>query len=562
MLGTKLWTLPLAGAVLSAAQLLAPSDAAACGCFAPPDPTVPIVQAGERIVFAPDGQGNVVAHIQIQYRGEPQDFGWLLPLPAVPELELGVDEVFTQAIATTQPKYRLTQVTGDACSWGGLFPPRAAGFESDADNSGTPKTPVVKVSSIGPYDYAVLRGDSKQEMLDWLTANHYFIPVGTEDVVGPYIHPGSYFLALKLRKGNASGDIQPVVLKYASDRAMIPIILTSVAADPNMGVQVWMLGHARAIPVNYRHTVLNEEYIDWFTAGANYNEVIIAATNEAKDGQSFVTEYAGDTSPMIGVLDFDGRFGTRQEYYGITDPAAYVAQMRSRGFLFDSNAVAILGRQVGMPQALRDQGLTEDNYYQSLDYYLGYDRQTRPEIYEGVDLTIDPVVLTDELFDRIVTPTLAAGQLFRQHPWMTRLYTTLSPEEMTRDPVFSFNTQLPAVSNVHEATFTYLCDGTQNGPGDTRGILALPDGRRFYLQNQAAWNQRNRAGVPYSRRIEVLREEGAPEVELDNSGRISPADPEQDDGGCTCLTGAPSTDLASGIILGLGLLLARRRKGA
>ncbi|MBK6683297.1 MAG: DUF2330 domain-containing protein [Deltaproteobacteria bacterium] len=557
----SLLALPLAGALVGAAQLLAPADASACGCFAPPDPSVPIVQAGERIVFAPDGQGNITAHIQIQYRGEPQDFGWLLPLPAIPELELGVDEVFTQAIATTQPKYRLTQVAGDACTFGGQFGPRAAGFDSSNENS-PPPSPAVKVSSIGPYDYAVLRGDSKQEMLDWLTANRYFIPTGTEDVVGPYIHPGSYFLALKLRKGNASGDIQPVVLKYASDRAMIPIILTSVAADPNMGVQVWVLGNARAIPVNYRHTVINEEYIDWFNAGANYNDVIIAATNEAKDGQSFVTEYAGETSPMVGVLDFEGRFGTRAEFYAISDPGLYASQMRSRGFLFDSNAIAILSREIGMPQALRDQGLTEDQYYQSLDFYLGYDRQTRPEIYEGLDLEFDPRVLTDELFDRIVTPTLAAGQLFRDHRWMTRLYTTLSAEEMTKDPVFSFNSQLPPVSNIHEATFSYLCDGAQNGPGDTRGILALPDGRRFFLNNQAAWNQRDRAGVPYSRRIEVLREEGAPEIELDNSGRISPADQDPDEDGCQCLNGRPSAGLASGILLGLGMIIARRRNRA
>src|SRR5262249_62267014 len=44
--------LALTGAVVSAALLLTPSDARACGCFAPPDPSVPIVQAGENIVFS------------------------------------------------------------------------------------------------------------------------------------------------------------------------------------------------------------------------------------------------------------------------------------------------------------------------------------------------------------------------------------------------------------------------------------------------------------------------------------------------------------------------------
>src|SRR5207237_252496 len=68
-------------------------DANACGCFTPPDPSVPIVQAGERILFS-IADGQVTAHIQIQYAGKPGDFGWILPLPSQPApLELGTDEL-------------------------------------------------------------------------------------------------------------------------------------------------------------------------------------------------------------------------------------------------------------------------------------------------------------------------------------------------------------------------------------------------------------------------------------------------------------------------------------
>ena len=56
-----------AAAVAALAVMLAPQDAEACGCFAPPDPTVPIVQAGERILFSV-ANGVVTAHIQIRVR--------------------------------------------------------------------------------------------------------------------------------------------------------------------------------------------------------------------------------------------------------------------------------------------------------------------------------------------------------------------------------------------------------------------------------------------------------------------------------------------------------------
>src|SRR5205807_2258848 len=91
--------------------------AQACGCFAPPDPAVPVVQAGERILFVED-QGVVTAHIQIQYSGRAGSFGWLVPLPAVPRtragtdgIDVGVDELFTQLQTLTQPSFQLTYMS-------------------------------------------------------------------------------------------------------------------------------------------------------------------------------------------------------------------------------------------------------------------------------------------------------------------------------------------------------------------------------------------------------------------------------------------------------------------
>ena len=37
--------------------------------------------------------------------------------------------------------------------------------------------------------------------------------------------------------------------------------------------------------------------------------------------------------------------------------------------------------------------------------------------------SFDPVALTDELWMRVVTPTLAAGALFRDYPYLSRLFT-------------------------------------------------------------------------------------------------------------------------------------------
>src|SRR5450755_175351 len=92
--------------------ILFEAEAMACGCFAV-TPQTPVVQAGEKILFAKEGD-NIVASIQIQYSGSAGEFGWLLPLPSVPTLELGTDEIFDTLTSKTQPSYILT--TNNACT--------------------------------------------------------------------------------------------------------------------------------------------------------------------------------------------------------------------------------------------------------------------------------------------------------------------------------------------------------------------------------------------------------------------------------------------------------------
>ncbi|MSP58992.1 MAG: DUF2330 domain-containing protein [Myxococcales bacterium] len=555
-----------------AAGVLAGADvrtAEACGCFTPPDPTVPVVQAGERILFGIEN-GQVTAHIQIQYAGSAGEFGWLLPLPSIPKLELGTDEVFAQLIAQTQPKYRMTRVFNGQCGFAngrnfggpGSPAPQAGGAETDANGDGEKKSPLVLQASVGPYDYAVLHADEKKDMLDWLAKNRYFVPVGTDDAVGPYIRPGSYFLALKLRPGNSTGDLQPVVVRYASDLPMIPIILSSVASQRNMGIQVWMLGSGRAIPRNFHHTVINDAAVDWITSGQNYNDVIIRAAGEAPGHHTFVTEYAGTSNVMKNILNFPGRFGAQAELASIHDPALFTQYMQQHGYPFNGQVVAILQRSIPFPSGIEAMKVTAAQYYQLLSYYLGAYRKQNPGVFERYDFSgFDSVVVAAELNDRIAKPTLEAGALFDTFSYLTRLYTTLSPEDMNRDPVFSFNSDLPGVPNVHEATLTYECGlFGSNDQNATYAWLKTADG--FVITYPSGTGGGSSAKpTPASRRIEILREAGVPEVLTDNTGEITGA--LGGGGGCSVRSSGTSSNAQFALLLlGLGALLAvRRRQG-
>ena len=557
--GKILFALGLGGAFALAMGTDTPA-ARACGCFTPPDPSVPVVQAGERILFAmKDGQ--VTAHIQIQYQGSATEFGWLLPLPSIPVMDLGTDELFNTLLTNTQPKYRLVKKYEGNCGFGngrGLQPPMASagGTANGAAGPADSNSPLVFQASIGPYDYAVLKADSQAPMLQWLADNHYFVPAGTSETVGAYIRPGAFFLALKLKSGQSTGDLQPVVVTYASDLPMIPIVLTSVAAQPHMGIQVWMLGQHRAIPRNYYHTIINDLLIDWFNAGQNYNDVIIKAVGEAGGKHSYVTEFAASSQIMKQVLNAPGRFGDQATLAASPDAVSFVKAMFQAGFQLTSPVIAILERAIPFPDGLAKQGITPQNFFSNLDYFLGPFRTQNASAFDGwPGITYDPVMLAQDLFDRVVKPTLAAGALFDDNAYLTRLYTTLSPEDMNLDPVFSFNPDLPDVSNVHEANLTYHCGAfQQNDPSTTPAVLVTEQGwQRDFPDGTGQQNPTPPTGYAYSRQIQVLREAGQPEVVTDNAP----------DSGCACALRPAQTfggGAALAVLMGAAVLLRRRRR--
>ncbi len=550
-----------------AAVLAHASDARACGCFALGSTATPVVQAGERILFTHEDD-NVVAYIQIKYQGKADEFGWLVPLPSVPTLELGTDELFTKLVAAPQPANVKQGVvencdgtvsTSDGCNFsfgGASSAPGSGEYSSDLGVAESTDMAaggvVVENASLGPYDYAVLKADDESAMLQWLDDNHYFVPDGTMTAIAPYIHPGGFFLALKLRGGEPTGAITPIVLSYASDLPMIPITLTQVSAIDNMGVEVWVAGEARAVPHNYYHVVLDDMPV-WFDNAASYNARLIEAVHEAPGKHGFITQYAGSSLVARNRLVYSGRFGDEATLRLQTTPSDYLHYLQSHGFAFDGTLLSILSGYIPEPVALVAAGVPLAQYYASYDSYAS---AGDPDADGGAPATpFDPNALTDEIEMRIVTPTTEANAIFTQHPYLTRLYTALSPADMTIDPVFSTNSDIGDVPLAHTATLTTPCMG--------QPWLATGDGFEVQYDNGLPPN----LSLPASLRVELIRDAGPPELVQDNAAAITAALGPVDYGratsnsssGCGCTVGRRrvQTNVAMLFVAAAMLLCAR-----
>ena len=166
--------------------------------------------AGRRAHRVRHGRRPVTAHIQIQYQGTATDFGWLLPLPSVPTLELGTDELFTQltrhdAAASTSSTASTTATArsipsrfggGGGASTGRRRRPRRGGGD---DSSGSARWSIQ--DSIGPYDYAVLKADTRTRCCSGCPTITTSSPPAPTTRSARTSTPARYFLALKLKSG-------------------------------------------------------------------------------------------------------------------------------------------------------------------------------------------------------------------------------------------------------------------------------------------------------------------------------------------------------------------------
>jgi hypothetical protein len=553
--------------------LLVHSVAAACGGFFC-DNQAPIAQAGEEIVFAVE-DGEVVAHVRIQYQGSASDFAWVVPVPAAPVLGTGTDELFVQINARTLPSFTTRIDVWEECSsfnFGGSD----AASEGEGEAEGEGGVDVEFRGAVGPYDAAVLTSDDPGALRTWLTDNGYDLPEGTDELLDPYVKAGDHFVALRLLNDRTVGDLVPLVLRFPWDRPCIPIRLTAIALVPNLLIRTWILGEERAIPVNYNHVLLDLAKINWECGASNYTDVVTAAADEAS-GRAFVTEYAGPSAILAGAV-YDA---ARIDLGGVTvatDAYEMLLAAVGSGLPLNETMVSALLDFVAPPSGMDAReylsNLLTDCYSKCYetpceDYYCYYLDQEAAYLRT---LSVDGAAAAMALEAALVVPLQQAQALLDGHPMITALFTTLSPDEMTLDPMFGFNADLPEVPRAHQAVVSRYCANDRE-----YFRLQLPDGRVVFIDGEdqscgpadpdAAPGSiaRLRALLPGSEEGQELYEAEDTQVIYSNADLIDRLIAEHNraggfsDDGCACAAGGRPRGLRLAWLGLAGLFFARRR---
>ena len=484
----------------------APQPASACGgtfCDGVvATQSMPVDQTGENILFVL-GDGFVEAHIQIQYTGDPEKFAWIVPVLVEPDVEIGSDPLFSALLTSTVPTFdAVTQSDGcgggPALGCGGdLSADGAGGGDTGGEPPGTPE--VVKSGVAGAFEYSVLDGGTVQGVVDWLEANDYAQDDDAPPILQEYLDADFMFVAFKLTAGAGIDEIHPVVLRYEGTEPCVPIRLTRIAARDDMGIRTFFLSDTRVAPTNYREVQINPLRVDWINLGSNYEQVVSEAVDSAgADGHAFVTEFAGSNEIIEREFVLDPRWDATR--FETALPGNALEELKLQGLISCDEFTRTCGLATPVLKALLDEylptpvGVSDDDFWSDPSDYV-----------TGIDLDAwRPMSFMAELEERVIGPAENAVDLLEEHAYLTRLFTTMSPHEMTVDPMFHRAPDLPDVSNRFSATIWRVCDGVD--------YVELDDGRRIALTEDGAQPAQGDAAL----RVAEIGPSGAPVVIADN----------------------------------------------
>ncbi|MFF2009209.1 DUF2330 domain-containing protein [Streptomyces sp. NPDC058195] len=217
---------------LQLGSLISPAYACGCGAMVPSRQTR-VAVGQETSVVSWDGRTEQIV-MRLTVRGNAPEAAWIMPVPHRASVELGDPAVFSELSALTTP----TRVTRH------YFWPRShdwpfggsGGDSAAAPLPGAPSVEVVGRERLGPFDVARLAANDPQALQTWLADNGFELPDRLTTALKPYVDQKWEYVAVRLAPQDGAnplrGTLDPLRLRFASDRLIYPMRLSKLAANP------------------------------------------------------------------------------------------------------------------------------------------------------------------------------------------------------------------------------------------------------------------------------------------------------------------------------------------
>jgi hypothetical protein len=236
----RLLGLLLVSATLAIAlALAAPAQACACGGVLD-QPGGDTSVSSERAVVVWDGTQETIL-LRLSTRSEAVNAGLLVPTPTPADVELGDDQVFIDLAAVTAPRTEERRhLFGPPLLFGD-----GGGDGASAGGPGGSGVEVLGTVELGPLRATTLTASGGTALSSWLRDNRYQTSPAFTEAVQPYVDEGWSFVAVQLNAvgQTLAGDLPPISMSFASDEAVYPMRMSSIAEETQQPVVYVLAGH-------------------------------------------------------------------------------------------------------------------------------------------------------------------------------------------------------------------------------------------------------------------------------------------------------------------------------
>jgi hypothetical protein len=203
--------------------IIAPQLALADGGLIPP-PNHYVYETDQRAVIYFENNTETLV-VSTKFQGDADNFAWIIPTPAKPEVKKSSLELFNSLA-------KLTEKYADAYD-------RSTGLGLGLEYAAPAKqaVEVIETKKIDYYDISVLKASDEQELNKWFNDHGYKFPTSANYVLKSYIDNNWYFTAVKISGDYLSdnlnqvvryGDLIPLSLKFSTDKIVFPMKISSI----------------------------------------------------------------------------------------------------------------------------------------------------------------------------------------------------------------------------------------------------------------------------------------------------------------------------------------------
>lgn len=255
------------------------------------------------IVYDADRQQETLA-LTTQYRGNPLDFVWILPVPTLPARDdvatwPAGEQAFSDLRSLTDPKALLYNDGGMGCvciPMGGDVAGELTGVTSPVQ--------VTERLTIENLEIVLVSAAAGDDFIAWLQENGYRFPAAGRSAVDHYIDAGWKYIAVKVHvpSGADAGKSiagfipeQPLKIRFATGQPVFPMVISAASsAAAENEVLLYVFGQHRMTVTSYPTIDMRLDGVDTASAPAfraSYARQFASLLNRPT-GHAFAAEYA------------------------------------------------------------------------------------------------------------------------------------------------------------------------------------------------------------------------------------------------------------------------------